>query len=326
MNESGAGLPLVELHTHLEGSLTPARLVLLADRHGRPGVPARCLNPDGAAYRSTDFHGFLDLYKTATSVVRTPGDYHELARDLGEQLAADGVGYAEVGISLGVMLKRAIESRDVMTALAEAAAEVAETRGVVMRWLPDAVRQWGVDDGWRAWEAAHAAGREVGIVGFGLGGDETAGPAADFADLFAAVKAEGFGVSIHAGEIPAMGRAGAESVRQAVEACGADRIGHGLAAAADPDLLALLAERGVCVELCPRSNVATGNLARLVEHPLHAFLEAGVPCCLNTDDRTFFGLDLRGEYAAARDELGLTEAQQEQMLEAARKAAFPLPK
>ncbi len=325
MNDPGVRQPLVELHTHLEGSLTPTRLVTLADRHGQPGVPVRCLNPDGATYRSTDFHGFLDLYRIATSVVRTPGDYHEIARDLGEQLAADGVGYAEVMVSLGVVLKRGIEPRGVMTALAEAAAEVAETRGVVMRWIPDAVRQWGVDDGWRAWEAAHAAGRELGIVGFGLGGDETAGPAADFAALFAAVKAEGFGVSIHAGEIPDMGEAATESVRQAVEACGADRIGHGLAAAGDPGLLDLLAGRGVCVELCPRSNMATGNIARLEDHPLRAFLDAGVPCCLNTDDRTLFGLDLRGEYAAAQDELGLTDAEQERMLEAARKAIFTPP-
>ncbi len=322
MTGHDAGLPLVELHTHLEGSLTPQRLIALAERHGQPGLSAHCLNPDGTAYLFCDFHGFLDLYRNITSVMRTPADFHAIALDLGEQLAADGVGYAEVSVSMGVMLRRGIASLDVMTALAAAAAEVAERRGVVMRWIPDAVRQWGVDEGWRAWEAAFNCGRDLGVVGFGLGGDETAGPVADFAALFATVKAEGFGVSIHAGEIPAMGAAGAESVRQAVTECGAQRIGHGLAAAGHPELLALLAAREVCVEMCLRSNVATGGISELAEHPLREFLAAGVPCCLNTDDRTLFDLDLRGEYAAAQAELDLTSEEQEQMLRAARRAVF----
>ncbi len=325
MNDTAAGLPLVELHTHLEGSLTPRRLIELSERHGRPGIPAQCLNADGTAYRFMDFHGFLDLYKAITSVIRTPGDFHAVVLDLGRQLADDGVGYAEVSVSVGVMLKREIDPLPVFSAMAEAAAEVQESRGVTMRWIPDAVRQWGLDEGWRAWEAAFACGRERGVVGFGLGGDETAGPAADFAALFAAVKAEGFGVMIHAGEIPAMGQAGVESVRQAVIGCGADRIGHGLAAAGSPELLALLAERKVCVEMCPRSSVATGNLERLRDHPLRRFLDAGVPCCLNTDDRTLFGLDLGGEYAAAQEELGLTAGEQAGMLAAAENAVFKLP-
>ncbi len=322
MSPSDAGRPLVELHTHLEGSLTPRRLVALAERHGRPGLPARCLDPDGTAYTFSGFHGFLELYRNLTSVILTPADFHAVALDLGEQLAADGVGYAEISVAVGVMLRREIAPGPVMEALAEAAAEVADSSGVVMRWIPDAVRQWGVDEGWRAWEAAFACGRRSGVVGFGLGGDETAGPVADFAALFAAVKEAGYGVTIHAGEVPAMGSAGAESVRQAVTECGAQRIGHGLAAAGDPEVLALLAERGVCVEMCPRSNVATGGIAALGDHPLRTFLAAGVPCCLNTDDRTLFNLDLSGEYAAAAAELGLTEVEKDRMLEAARTAAF----
>ena len=314
--------PFVELHTHLEGSLTPARLIDLAARHGRSHLVPECLAVDGRTFCFEGFHGFLDLYRRLTSVMRTPADFHALALDLGDQLHADHVGYAEVTVSFGVLQKRQIDPAAVQRALAEAAAEVAETSGVVMRWIPDAVRQWGLDSAWRAWEAAAACGRELGVVGFGLGGDETAGPAADFAGLFAQVRAEGFGVTIHAGEIPGMGEAGRDSVRQAVLDCGAHRIGHGLAAAGDPQLLALLADQKVCVELCPRSNVKTGGIAALAEHPLRAFLEHGVPCCLNTDDRTLFGLDLQGEYAAAAAELQLTPAEQAGMLKAARQAAF----
>ena len=191
-----------------------------------------------------------------------------------------------------------------------------------MRWLPDAVRQFGLDAAWRAWECAERAGRAQGVVGFGLGGDEANGPAAAFAPLFAAVRSAGLGVSIHAGEVTAMGEAARDSIRQAIDDCGAARLGHGLAAAADPALLGELSRRRVFVELCPRSNVATGALPSLASHPLRAFLDAGVPCCLNTDDRTLFGLDLRGEYAAARATLGLSGGDEAAMRRAASAAAF----
>jgi len=323
----GAPGPLdrVELHTHLEGSLTPARLDDLARRHGQPGLPLACLTPDGTAFRFTGFQGFLQLFRRATSVVRTPRDFHEIALDLGEQLARDRVGYAEVIVSFGVMLRREIDPVAVQRALHEAAVEIAETRGPVIRWLPDAVRQWGVDEARATLDAAVRCGRDLGVVGFGLGGDEAAGPAADFAGLCAEARAAGLGISLHAGEITTMGEDARRSVRDAVEACGAARVGHGTAAAGDPDLLALLAGRGVFVELCPRSNVLTGAVPDLSAHPLRIFLDAGVPCGLNTDDRGFFGLDLEGEYAAVRNELGLTAAEEAAMHEQARAAAFDHP-
>jgi len=312
----------IELHTHLEGSVTPGRLILLAEKYGQPGVPAACLTPDGESFTFTGFHGFLDLYKTATSVMRGPADFHAMALDLGHQLAADGVGYAEVSVSYGVLLWRGQDPLPVQTALHEAAAEVAETLGVKMRWLPDAIRHLDEKWAWRAWEKAATAGREAGVVGFGLGGDEARGPARRFARLFAEVKAEGFGVSIHAGEMPSLGSLARDSIREAVQECGADRIGHGLAAARDSVLLATLAARDVFVELCPGSNVLTGGVAALADFPLTAFLEAGVPCALNTDDRTMFDLTLDSEYRQAAAQLGLNEETAAAMQLAAAKAAF----
>ena len=321
----GPSLARLELHTHLEGSVTPARLRALAERHGRPGLAEACLDPAGQAFVFSGFHGFLDLYKRVTGVMRTPLDFHELALDLAAQLQGDGVAYAEVSVSYGVLLARGLDPGPVQAALWEASQAAQETRGVRLRWLPDAVRQFGTEAAWRAWECAARAGRAQGVVGFGLGGDEVNGPAAAFAPLFAAVRAEGLGVSIHAGEVTAMGDAARESIRQAIDDCGAARIGHGLAAAGDPALLRELAARRVFVELCPRSNVATGALPQLSAHPLRAFLDAGVPCCLNTDDRTLFGLDLRGEYEAARAVLALTDEQARAMAAAAVAAAFDLP-
>lgn len=312
----------IELHTHLEGSVTPDRLIELARRHGQPGVPLACLDPDTGAYRFQGFHGFLDLYKNVTLLLRTPADFHAVTLDLGRQLAVDEVSYAEVIVSFGVLLVRDIDPLPVQQAIWEAARQVEESSGVTMRFVPDAVRQFGLQKAIRAWEAAARCGRAMGVVGFGLGGDETSGSARQFRDLCAEVRAEGLGVSMHAGEVTAMGPDGAESVRQAVEDCGATRIGHGLAAAGDPRVMSLLQARGTFVEMCPRSNVRTGAIARLCDHPLRAFLDAGIPCCLNTDDRTLFGLDLAGEYAAARDVFQLTDAEISLMERQAARAAF----
>ena len=183
----------VELHTHLEGAVTPDRLRQLAARHGQPGV-LDVLSTDGAAYRFTDFRGFLHAYRHVTAVLRTPADFHALALDLGAQLAADGVIYAEVTVSAGVLRRRAVPVQPVLAALAEAAAEIEATRGVVVRWIPDAVRQWGLDEARRVFDDVLAAGaRELGVVGFGLGGDESAGPADHFAPLFSGCAPRGSG-------------------------------------------------------------------------------------------------------------------------------------
>lgn len=316
-------LPRFELHTHLEGSVTPKRFIQMADKYGETGRLPRLLNEEGDGFVFDGFLGFLELYKEVTQLLRTPADFHAVALDLGEALERDRVGYAEVSLSYTVWHRWGLDPYPIQQALHEAAARVEAERGVRMRWIPDATRQWGQDEAYRAFEIAAKAGRALGVVGFGLGGDEATGPAADFAALFADVRAEGFGVSIHAGELPSMGpTCAAESVRQAVEICGAHRIGHGMAVAQDFLVMGLLAARQVYVELCPGANLRTGAIQNFAEHPLQEFLKAGIPCGLNPDDRALFGLDLSGELADARRELGLTQEQEVWMQECSRAAAF----
>ena len=285
---------LVELHVHLEGSVPPVLLRELAARHGQPGVVSACLAPDGERYRPCgDFAGFLRLIKAVCAVLRTPSDYHAAALALGNTLADNGIVYAEVIVGYGILQRDGRTPLPYQRALAEAAAAVAARRGVRMAWLPDSVRQWGPDAAWRDLEAAVAAGPALGVVGYGVGGDERAAPAAAFAPVLAAARGEGLGTTLHAGETGSP-----EAVRDAVLAAGVDRVGHALAAAAAPALLQLLRETETFVELCPGSNVATGVVPDRDAYPLAAFLDAGVRCCLNTDDPALFGLTLRGEYAA----------------------------
>lgn len=311
---------LLELHVHLEGSLAPELLRALAERHGQPAVPAACLTPDGSRYLPVaGFAQFLERYKAVVSLLRTPRDYHEAALGLGAALAGQGVVYAEVTVGYGVMHRQGVATGPVQLALHEAAAQVAQERGVRMLWQADAVRQWGVDAAWKALDAALRCGPAMGVVAFGVGGDETALPAGDFAPLLAAASREGLGTTLHAGET-----GGAESVRDAVLA-GAQRIGHATSAAAAPDVLALMAGAGVFAELCPGSNVATGAVAGFAEHPLRAFLAAGVPCCLNTDDPALFGLSLRGEYGKARELHGCTVEEERRMQQQALWASNATP-
>lgn len=306
----------LELHVHLEGSVSPRRLRTLAERHGLPEIPRLCLDESGCYRPVSDFADFLDVIKAVKAVLRTPADYHATALDLGAALAAQEVVYAEVIIGYGVMQHHGQDPLPVQVALVEAAAEVAATHGVILRWLPDAVRQWGADAAWRVLEAACKAGSQLGVVGFGMGGVEVAEPASVYAQHFADARAEGLGTTLHAGET---GNPAAVSDALAI---GVQRIGHGTAAGLDPQLVAMLAVSGTFVELCPGSNVATGAVATLADHPLRTFLDADVRCCLNTDDPELFGLDLRGEYAAAAEVHGLTAHEADVMRRQALAAAF----
>jgi aminodeoxyfutalosine deaminase len=287
-------LPKAELHLHLEGSIAPATVAALAVRHGDIVRPADV----ASRYAARDFTAFIEAYKWVTSYLRVPADYALITRDLAEQLLAQNVVYGEITLSIGVMILRRQDVEANFRAIREAASAF-EARGLRLQWIFDAVRQFGAGP---AMDVARCAVglRGEGVIAYGLGGDELAVPTADFRPVYEFVAAHGLHRLAHAGEI-----GGPESVREAIELLGAERIGHGIAAARDPQLLALLAERAIPLELCPTSNLCTGALARqlavpqaaLSDHPLPQVLRSGVPLSLSTDDPAMFGTTLDGEYA-----------------------------
>jgi aminodeoxyfutalosine deaminase len=287
-------LPKAELHLHLEGSIAPATVAALAARHGDVVSPAEV----AWRYATPDFAAFIEAYKWVTSYLRVPADYALITRDLAEQLLAQNVVYAEITLSIGVMILRRQDVEANFRAIREAASAF-EPRSLRIQWIFDAVRQFGAGP---AMEVARCAVglRGEGVIAYGLGGDELAVPTADFGAVYEFVAAHGLHRVAHAGEI-----GGPESVREAIELLGAERIGHGIAAARDPQLLALLAERAIPLELCPTSNLCTGALARqlalpeaaLSDHPLPQLLRSGVPVSLSTDDPAIFGTTLNDEYA-----------------------------
>jgi adenosine deaminase/aminodeoxyfutalosine deaminase len=260
-------LDKAELHLHLEGSVAPATLMELDPELTREDIDAR--------YRYQDFPAFIESYKWVISHLNRPEDYALIARRLFESLAPERVRYAEVTLSAGVALWRGQELGPIWDALRD------ETRRaqIEVRWVLDAVRHFGVE---HAFEVARfAAGRAgEGVVAFGIGGNEALGPVEWFGDVFGFARASGLHLTIHAGET-----VGPESVRGALD-LGAERIGHGIRAVEDPALLDRLAANAIPLEICVSSNLATGAVASLGEHPLRRIYEAGVPVVLGTDRKS----------------------------------------
>jgi aminodeoxyfutalosine deaminase len=291
-----ASLPKAELHLHLEGTIQPETAVELAVRHG----VALTAQHVAAKYAPGDFAQFIEAFKWVTSLLRTPADYALITGRLAEKLLAQNVVYAEVTLSVGVMLLR---KQDPLANYAEIRRTAApfEARGLRLKWIFDAARQFGVPAAMEVAKFAAECARH-GVVAFGIGGDELAFPARDFVPVYEFTGAAGLRPLIHAGET-----GNAQAVRDAVELLGAVRIGHGIAVMHDPRLMDELTARNVVLEICPTSNLRTGALARQVgrpranleDHPLRRFFEDGVPVTLASDDPAMFGTSLLGEYRLA---------------------------
>lgn len=283
-------LPKAELHLHLEGSIEPETLHELD-----PGTPVEEFR---ALYSYTDFEGFLRAFGAIGKRLRTPADYALITRRLLERLASQNVHYAEIILAAGVVLWKRQEFAPVY----EAAREAAAGSPVKVRWILDAVRQFGAD---HVMQVAKLAAERVdqGVVAFGIGGSEERGPAEWFTEAFAFAKGAGLRLTAHAGE-----GAGPESVWAALQ-LGAERIGHGIAAVRDPALLRHLRERDIPLEICITSNLATGVVKRIEDHPVRRLYDAGVPIVLSTDDPAMFRCTLAGEYRLAADAFGFSEAE-----------------
>jgi aminodeoxyfutalosine deaminase len=296
-------IPKAELHLHLEGSIQPPTVCALTKRHGVLVMEEEVRQ----RYAYQNFDEFLEIFKWVTSFLRDPQDYALITSDLGEQLLAQGVVYAEITLSIGILLLRK-QSPEANFAAILSAAEILQKRGLRMNFIFDAARQFGAEAAMRVVDAARRCASKT-IVAFGIGGDELRVDTKEFQPVYDKAGEIGLHRLMHAGEI-----GGPEKIREAVELLGAERIGHGIAAIRDPDLMDLLAERQIPLEICPQSNVRTGALAGLLgrpnppmeHHPLARLFRHGIPVVLSTDDPAMFHTTLLGEYENAH-RMGLSE-------------------
>jgi aminodeoxyfutalosine deaminase len=314
-----ARLPKVELHLHLEGSVRPETLRELARTKGwrrRAGTAYWIWRRSQQSFRYGSFQRFLRSFGAVTLLLETPEDYALATTRLLEWLRRQNVRYAEVTFSAGVILWKKQSVEAIFDAVSAAAEEAQARLSVRVNWIFDAVRHFGTE---HVREVLRWAGRfrSRGVVALGIGGDEARGPAGLFTEIFREAREAGLHLTAHAGET-----VGPESVRQAVELLGAERIGHGLTAARDPEVMALLRDRRIPLEVCLTSNLATGLLRRLEDHPLRQFLESGLVVTLNSDDPAMFGTSLEGEFALAAAQFGLTRQELVGLCENAVRATF----
>jgi adenosine deaminase/aminodeoxyfutalosine deaminase len=285
-------LPKAELHLHLEGSVEPETLHELD--------PATPVEEFRALYQYPDFESFLRAFGVVGKRLRGPDDYALITRRLLESLARQNVRYAEIIVAAGVVLWKGQEFAPIFEAICAAAAE----SPVQVRWILDAVRQFGTEHVMRVAElAAERVGD--GVIAFGIGGSEERGPANQFGEAFRFARAAGLRLTAHAGE-----SMGPQSIWDALE-LGAERIGHGIAAVRDEALMRHLRERDIPLEICISSNVVTGVVPRIEDHPLRRLYDAGVPIVLNSDDPAMFRCSLTGEYRLAAAHFGFTEEELE---------------
>jgi adenosine deaminase len=296
-----AGLPKAELHVHHVGSASPRIVAELAARHqGATPVPA---DPELLAdyFVFTDFAHFIEVYLSVVDLIRDPEDIWTLTYEIARELAGQSVRYAELTLTPYSSVVRGIPAEAYCDAVEDARRRAEADHGVQLRWCFDIPGEAGVPSADVTLDVALTQ-RPEGLVSFGLGGPEIGVPRPQFAPHFAQARAAGLHSVPHAGE-----STGPETIWDALNHLGAERIGHGIAAAQDPRLMEHLRETGTVLEVCPTSNVRTRSVPSLADHPLAALVAAGVPVTINSDDPPMFSTTLNAEYAIAAELLGLDE-------------------
>lgn len=285
--------PKIELHVHLEGAVSPEALIAAAARNGWE-LPASTPEALADFMRFRDFDHFMKAWFATTPALSTERDYCELVVDYARRAAAQGAVYIEAIFSPTDKLPQGVSLDTCFEGFCDGVAQAREEVGIEVRLTPDITRGLANLDTAKQVAEYAVRYRDRGVVGLGLGGPEAGYPPEPYAEAFAIARDGGIASVPHAGE-----SAGAESIRGALDALGANRIRHGVGAVDDPELLAELAERQIVCDVCVLSNVRLGVAPSIEAHPLPKLLAAGIPCTINTDDPTFFSCDLDSEHAAA---------------------------
>jgi aminodeoxyfutalosine deaminase len=285
--------PKIELHVHLEGTVRPDTLREIARRNDYA-------LPDDleSLYRFRDFQHFIEVWILTTNALRTEADWRQMVVDYAAEAASHGCVYLEGIFSPAERVRRGCAYEEIFEGVCNGAQEARELHGVEVRLTPDIPRGFTQEEAHETVEWS-ARFRDRGVAGIGLGGLEAQFPPEPYEHAFRLARSFGLGSVPHAGEV-----AGPPSVRGALDALGADRLRHGIRAVEDPGLVRELAGRGTVLDVCPLSNLRTGAVGSLDEHPLPQLVAAGVLCSISTDDPAMFDTDLGRDYEAAAS-LGL---------------------
>ena len=287
-------VPKAELHVHLEGSIRPATLLLLAMRND-VRLPAKTVEELQDWFTFRNFDHFIEIYFEISSCLKTSDDYELIAYEFGAQMARQNVRYAEVTFSPSThQFSLGIPFDIYFSGLTKGRLRAQKDFGVKIRWVFDIVRDIPDASGnHRRAEytlAVAEEGMREGVIALGLGGGEVGNPPERYAKWFEKALEVGLHSAPHAGET-----VGPESVWGAVRALKAERLGHGVRSIEDTKLVEYLAERQIPLEICPTSNIRLGVYPDLATHPLGRLYSAGVPVTINSDDPPLFNTTFGGE-------------------------------
>lgn len=313
MREFIRAMPKAEIHVHLEGTIQPATLLELARRHNRldqlPSVDVAGLQ---RWFLFTDFPHFIQIYWTISDLLRTPEDFALVVHACGADMAQQQIRYREVTFTPFThthLQAKGLTIADLLEGLEAGRQQAHRDFGVQICWVFDAPRNASFRKG--AYDPMPAdltlayalAGQPYGVVGYGLGGFEVGAPPEPFAHAFTAARGAGLVSVPHAGET-----VGSASVWGALRELQAERIGHGVRAMEDPQLLAELKARQTVLEVCPTSNICLHVYRRLAEHPFAHLDRMGLLVTVNSDDPPLFNTTLTDEYALLAREFGYDRA------------------
>jgi adenosine deaminase len=322
-------VPKVLLHDHLDGGLRPQTVLELARETGYQDLPGD--NAEDLTRRLTEgahrghLEVYLDAFRHTVGVMQTPEALTRVARECAEDLAADGVVYAEVRFAPELHTERGLSLDEVVQAVLEGFAQGSEGRGITVYALLTAMRTAA-----RSLEIAELAVRyrDKGVVGFDIAGAEAGWPPSRHLDAFQYIKRENFHITIHAGEA-----FGLPSIWEAVQWCGTERLGHGVRIVDDIQisqegavrlgrLAAYIRDRRIPLEMCPTSNVQTGAAPSIALHPIRLLRQLSLRVTVNTDNRLMSQVTLSSEFHRLVTEFGYGWSDVEWLTTNAMKSAF----
>lgn len=306
-------MPLkAELHCHIEGAAAPELVLKQAEKYGKDPTP---YIKDGS-FVWHDFTSFLAAYDFSADLFRTEDDYARLSEHYLTSLARDGAIYSEVFTSPDHAIRAGLSPQAYTDALGEGMVRAKAKTGIEGRMIVTGVRHVGVEAIEQAARFAAKCNHPL-VTGFGVAGDERMGDFEDYVRAFEIAREAGLGITIHAGEL-----LGWESVAGALDHIKPSRIGHGVRAIENPDLVKRIADEGVVLEICPGSNIALSVFPSFGMHPFPQLRDAGCKVTLNSDDPPYFWTSLKREYDIAADHFGMNEKSLLAVTKTAIEAAF----
>ncbi|MBN9249394.1 MAG: adenosine deaminase [Mesorhizobium sp. 61-13] len=306
-------MPLkAELHCHIEGAASPELVIRQAEKYGKDPSP---FIRDGS-FVWHDFTSFLAAYDFSADLFRSEDDYALLADHYLTSLARDGAIYSEVFTSPDHAIRAGLSPQAYTDALGEGMLRAKAKTGIEGRMIVTGVRHVGVEAIEQVARFAAKCDHPL-VTGFGVAGDERMGDFEDYVRAFEIAREAGLGITIHAGELM-----GWESVAAAIDHIRPSRIGHGVRAIENADLVRRIADEGIVLECCPGSNIALSVFPDFASHPFPALKEAGCKVTLNSDDPPYFWTSLKREYDIAREHFGMDDKALAAVTRTAIEAAF----